>query len=245
MCSIFYVSQGRPDLTFFLQVLLSPEGACLLMKLCEALWEACQRKSWLTGQASLVDANITKVCSPHPPVPHSRGTPPLGTRPHQAGRRGDTACPRQKGPPDERIASLVLGMGDALDQGSADCSPRDDSPPVFVNNALLERSLALLPGSDGSLQQTGVLLTRLGWGSVHHVKQTHLPPKLEACLGSSPLPGSRLDLPARSARGDPGCSPAQPTLRAGPVPSLTAAPRRALLPRPVSHGLRLQDSASH
>lgn len=215
------------------------------MKLCEALWEACQRKSWLTGQASLVDANITKVCSPHPPVPHSRGTPPLSTRPPQARRRGDTACPRQKGPPDERIASLVLGMGDALDQGSADCGPQDDSPPVFVNNALLERSLALLPGSDGSLQQTGVLLTRLGWGSVHHVKQTHLPPKLEACLGSSPLPGSRLDLPARSARGDPGCSPAQPTLCAGPVPSLTAAPRRALLPRPVSHGLRLQDSASH
>ena len=45
---------------------------------------------------------------------------------------------------------------------------------MFVNKALLERSLALLPGSDGSLQQTGVVLTCLGRGSIHHVKQTQL-----------------------------------------------------------------------
>ncbi|MXQ97294.1 hypothetical protein E5288_WYG003300 [Bos mutus] len=51
------------------EVLLSPEGACLLMKLCEALWEACQRKSWLTGQASLVDANVTKLRSSNPGLP--------------------------------------------------------------------------------------------------------------------------------------------------------------------------------
>lgn len=35
MRSIFYVSRGRPDLTFLLQVLLSPEGASLLTELCE------------------------------------------------------------------------------------------------------------------------------------------------------------------------------------------------------------------
>ena len=138
---------------------------------------------------------------------------------------------KTEGPPGERISSLVLGVGDALDQGPAHCGPRDDSPPVSVNKALLERSLALLPGSDGSLQQTGVLLTRPGLGSVHHVTQTHLPPKLEACPGSGPLPGGRSDLPARSACDDASCSPAQPPTRR-PVPSLTAASCRALLSRP-------------
>lgn len=186
------------------------------------------------GRASLIHTSVTRVCSPPPPVPHSRGAPPPGTRLHQAGRRGDTASPRQKGPPDERLASLALGMGDALDQGSADCGRRDDSPSMFVNKALLERGLALLPGSDGSLQQTGVLLTCLGWGSVHHVKQTQLLPKLGACLGSGPLPGSHSDLSGQSARDDAGCSPAQPTPRAGPIPSLTATPCRALLSRPSS-----------
>ena len=142
------------------------------------------------------------------------------------------ASPRQKGPPDERLASLALGMGDALDQGSADCGRWDDSSSMFVNKALLERSLALLPGSDGSLQQTGVVLSCPGRGSIHHVKQTQLLPKLGACPGSGTLPGGRSDLSGQSARDDAGCSPVPPTPRIGPIPSLTTTPCRALLSRP-------------
>lgn len=61
------------------------------------------------GWASLVHASVTRVCSPHPPVPHSRGTSPLGTRPHRARRRGDTASPRQKGPLVRELLPWSLG----------------------------------------------------------------------------------------------------------------------------------------
>ena len=45
------------------------------------------------------------------------------------------------------LSSLALGMGDFLDQGSANCGLWADSPSVFVNKALLEHSCPSFTGT--------------------------------------------------------------------------------------------------
>ena len=79
MCSIFCISLGRPDLTVLLQVLLSPEGACLLTELCEGFsgkhvrgradWRAGHRwatpvSPGLAGRASPGHTSVTGSALP-------------------------------------------------------------------------------------------------------------------------------------------------------------------------------------